>query len=125
MPIELVDFTVEREGEVALIKWETATEINNDYFTLERSKDGVAYEVIAVIQGAGNSSNEIEYRFIDEFPLTGISYYRLKQTDYNGNYTYSDKKSIYLESETEMLIYPNPSNGNVVHIELNGGIEKD
>ncbi|MFO0496294.1 MAG: T9SS type A sorting domain-containing protein [Flavobacteriia bacterium] len=125
LPIELVDFTAEREGEVALIKWETATEINNDYFTLERSKDGVAYEVIAVVEGAGNSTNEIEYRFIDEFPLAGISYYRLKQTDYDGNYTYSDKKSIYLESETEMLVYPNPSNGNVVHIELNGGTEKD
>jgi hypothetical protein len=122
---EMLDFTVVREGEVTLIKWKTATEINNDYFTLERSKDGVAYEVIAVIQGAGNSTTEIEYRFIDEFPLSGISYYRLKQTDYDGEYTYSVKKSIYLESETEMLVYPNPSNGNVVHIELNGGAEKD
>ncbi len=68
------------------IEWETATEINNDYFTIERSANAIDFEPIAEINGAGNSNTRNTYSYSDNNPMLGINYYRLKQTDYNGYY---------------------------------------
>lgn len=84
VPIELLSFTGKAEKEGNLIQWATATEINNDYFTLERSIDGTNFEVIATVDGAGNSINTLRYEYLDNSAPNGISYYRLTQTDYNG-----------------------------------------
>lgn len=90
LPIELISFTAERfENEIKL-RWSTATEQNNDYFTLERSANGNDFYAIGEINAAGNSTSEIKYLFTDDLPVTGINYYRLKQTDFNGNFTYSN-----------------------------------
>src|SRR5690606_24985988 len=72
-----------------ILLWETASETNNDFFTIERSLDGFNFNPITIKTGAGNSHTPISYSYIDEDPQTGISYYRIKQTDYNGNSTYS------------------------------------
>lgn len=111
LPIELISFTlkplVDRKVELG---WITSSEINNDYFTLERSLNGQQWEVIAQIAGAGNSTELLEYSFIDENPLFGVSYYRLKQTDYDGEKNYSQILSYTQENDKLgiMELYPNP-----------------
>jgi len=80
-----------------LLNWATGSEINNDYFTLERSRDAVDAEIIGFIDGAGNSSHTLHYQFIDHDPLPGISYYRLKQTDYDGSFEYSQWVAVQVD----------------------------
>ena len=94
LPIELIAFVAFRQGNVVVINWTTATEINNDFYTIERSTDGVNFEAIMEVNGAGNSNSELQYSLTDEDPLDGISYYRLKQTDYDGQFSYSEVISV-------------------------------
>lgn len=94
LPIELISFDVANEDGVNLAKWSTASETNNDYFTLERSVDGKYFDIITTIEGAGNSSELIEYRFDDKDFESKINYYRLVQTDFNGNIKHSDIVSV-------------------------------
>ncbi len=90
LPIELLHFTASSNDSEVLLSWATASEINNDFFTLERSADMRSVEIIGHVQGAGNSNQTLTYQFTDPHPLTGINYYRLKQTDFDGSYEYSD-----------------------------------
>ncbi|MBI2968071.1 MAG: hypothetical protein HYY40_09700 [Bacteroidetes bacterium] len=102
MPIELLFFSGNRQEKKAFLYWTTASETNNDYFTVERaapsqhppSGEGMNWTVIGTVEGAGNSSATLNYEFVDaELPLstaTATFYYRLKQTDYDGRYTYSN-----------------------------------
>jgi hypothetical protein len=88
--------------------------INNDYFTIERSRDGKNFQEAGIVDGAGNSSAPIDYRFTDLYPLPGISYYRLKQTDFNGAFSYSKivKVNIIKSAENTFSVYPNPAHIN-------------
>ncbi len=119
LPIELISFTGKNQGATNLLEWTTASEINNDYFIIERSADGMSFEKIGTVTGAGNSTVDVNYNFIDLTPFSspkerGVKYYRLRQTDFNGDYTYSD--IIYL-ANTELstlnfelsTLYPNPA----------------
>ncbi|OFY20727.1 MAG: hypothetical protein A2W98_01280 [Bacteroidetes bacterium GWF2_33_38] len=110
LPIELIAFNVKEFEKFVNVSWITATEINNDYFTIERTSDFENIQEIAEVDGAGNSNVFLEYRYIDEEPLTGISYYRLKQTDFDGKSTYSDWVSVLLgiDGRMEFKVYPNP-----------------
>lgn len=115
LPIELVYFkAVLNDGQVNL-SWATASELNNDYFTVERSGDGIHFEEVLRKNGAGNSTNTLYYNDKDENPLKRYSYYRLKQTDYDGHFTYSEietiKNKANSEEESSMKITsvsPNP-----------------
>ena len=84
LPVDLIHFAVHAEAKTNLIEWTTATEINNNYFTVERSTGITNFESLATINGAGNSSSTRNYSWTDSNPLNGISYYRLVQTDYDG-----------------------------------------
>lgn len=91
LPITLVSFTGSLVNEnSAQLNWVTASELNNDYFTVERSADAIDFTSLAVVQGAGNSNQTINYSTLDKSPLSGLSYYRLKQTDFNGQFSYSN-----------------------------------
>lgn len=86
LPIELLYFfgtPNEKERRIDL-NWATSSEINNDYFDIEKSKNGLEWEKIAKVQGAGNSTSMLTYETKDEYPIIGLSYYRLTQTDFNG-----------------------------------------
>ncbi len=113
LPIELVSFDIiENEKQQVKINWRTATETNNDFFTIEKSKDARNWEVVGKINGSGTSSSELNYEFQDENPFIGLSYYRLKQTDFDGEFEYSSIKSITLENTfSSIKVYPNPTNG--------------
>lgn len=116
LPVELLffDAKLNNERKVDLI-WQTASEHNNDYFSIERSQDGENFEVITIVPGAGNSNDLLSYLSKDENPFPGISYYRLKQTDYDGDFEYSPIKVVQLLQEGIVSIYPNPSSSGVVN----------
>lgn len=89
MPIVLTRWTATNLSLSVLLEWTTASEENNNYFSIERSVDGVNWERIGKVHGAGTTSMTHSYSFEDTKPISGISYYRLKQTDYNEDYSYS------------------------------------
>jgi hypothetical protein len=112
LPVTLLNFSGEKENNNNKLLWTTATEINNDYFELERSYDALNFEKIVEVDGAGNSSNILNYYQFDfNFDRTKpVSYYRLKQLDFDGQYSYSN--IVALDNDTkigEILIYPNPA----------------
>ncbi|TAL58183.1 MAG: T9SS type A sorting domain-containing protein [Bacteroidetes bacterium] len=84
LPVELLTFSVQCDNRKVMVKWSTATELNNDFFTVERSSDALNYLPIGTVNGSGNSSVIQDYSFTDADPLNGTSYYRLKQTDFDG-----------------------------------------
>jgi hypothetical protein len=113
LPIELVSFTVEtHQDDKIYLKWETVTETDNDHYEVERSSDAADFENICIQNSkapGGNSLYKIDYAYRDEEPLTGTNYYRLKQVDRDGSFTYSKIISAHLDEESEMnfMIYPN------------------
>jgi hypothetical protein len=115
LPITLISFTAQQEDSQIAVAWATASEINNDYFTLERSKDGKVFESIKTVKGAGTSTVYKQYTYTDLSPIPGFSYYRLKQTDYDGTYQYSKVVAVNTtdvnapESQLTLLsVSPNP-----------------
>jgi hypothetical protein len=114
MPISLLSFQAKvNNHQEVLIEWVTAAEINNDYFTVERSVDGILWEVLTYVNGSGTTSRSKYYSATDTDPYNGISYYRLKQTDYDGTFEYFTPVSVYLarNMEDRITLYPNPNNG--------------
>ena len=126
LPISITEFTVQKKDDNVVIKWETASETNNDFFSLERSTDGKTWETVYTCKGAGNSTETNIYSFVDTEVETGMVYYRLKQTDYDGNSTYSKIQSIDIipNSTSEFTVYPNPSNPNNVNIIISSKEDK-
>ncbi|MBI2271871.1 MAG: T9SS type A sorting domain-containing protein [Bacteroidetes bacterium] len=112
LPIELINFTAKAvDNKYTQLEWTTSTETNNDYFTVERSRDGIHnFEQVATVKGAGNSSKLLTYSTQDLNPLNGLSYYRLKQTDFDGKYTYSRLESVvFSDLQEAFYIFPNPA----------------
>jgi len=110
LPIKLLDFTaVFINNESVKLDWQTVSEINNDYFTIEKSKNGYEFEELIKIDGAGESSTLLRYSTFDNDPYFGVSYYRLKQTDFDGKFEYFDVRSITNTTENDMKIFPNPA----------------
>jgi hypothetical protein len=122
LPITLLEFTaVPINNNTVNTQWITVTEINNDYFTLQRSIDGKNYEDLAFIDGAGNSNHTLYYNYVDLQPFMGISYYRLKQTDFNGIISFSEPRPVKLLEKGKFIVeaFPNPTT-NLVNIHSNG-----
>jgi hypothetical protein len=110
LPIEMLSFQALLNSEEQVnLNWSTATETNNDYFTVERSSNQVDFNPLCRVKGAGNSSSLMKYSALDPEPLDGKSYYRLKQTDFNGAVTYTAAVSVQVESPMRLSIYPNPA----------------
>ncbi len=90
LPVELSKFIVFDRGDYNEIIWQTTAEINNDYFEVLRSKNGVDFDVIGIVMGAGNSIEVLDYSYIDLYNSAGDTYYQLKQVDFNGDIEYSN-----------------------------------
>ncbi|MDQ3100361.1 MAG: T9SS type A sorting domain-containing protein [Bacteroidota bacterium] len=117
LPIELLSFTGESLGDKNKLSWTTASEMNNDYFTLEKSSDEQIFEALAIIEGAGNSATILNYSFVDTDPFNSINYYRLKQTDFDGSTKLSSTIALNSVSGNEFSIFPN-SSSSALHIQL-------
>ncbi len=121
LPIELLYFRAEQEGSVVQLEWATSLEENFDYFTLQRSIDGMNFEKIAEIHGAGNTTEKQIYNYTDRNPLPGNLYYRLKATDFDGTFEFFDIITLRFtgkESRT-VALYPNPATDGRVTLRLN------
>ena len=116
LPIELLNFdAVSVDNRFVELVWQTSSETNNDFFTIERSANGNSWEAIKTIDGAGTSSVLNTYIIVDKEPHQGVSYYRLKQTDYNGDYSYSQIRSVDISNnDNSVVIYPNPTNSSFI-----------
>jgi len=108
LPIELISFDTKLSGTNVKIDWATASELNNDFFTIERSEDGINWFAIGEVEGAGDAHVRLDYQFIDYDPIPGISYYRLKQTDFDGQFEYFDPSVIFYEPINLFRVFPNP-----------------
>lgn len=105
LPVEFLFFTasLNNQNEV-ILNWATASELNNDFFTVERSVDGLTWEVVDIVNGSGTTPIRNDYNAKDLRPYSGLSYYRLKQTDFDGAFEYADIVSIFISSEDKSLI---------------------
>lgn len=117
LPVELINFS-SRNNELI---WTTASEINNDHFEVLYSSDGINFTYLGKVIGNGNSNNINNY----SFPYKNNGYYRLKQVDFNGRYSYSpvieiNNDVVNNKSKNNILIYPNPSNGTNINISSEG-----
>lgn len=108
-PVEFLFLEVKPSGDHVSLNWATGHELNNDYFTVERSQDGVFFTALANVKGVGNASATSNYSFTDAHPLTGTATYRIKQTDLDGSFSYSQKVEISLDASVSAFnVYPNP-----------------
>jgi hypothetical protein len=125
LPIELTTFQGEATNTGNMITWTTVSETNNDHFELERGINAYTFEKIMDIEGAGNSTAALNYHYLDANHVPGINYYRLKQVDYNGEYSYSSIISIDNtgSENTFIMAYPNPTTESFVHLKFSDNIK--
>jgi hypothetical protein len=116
LPVSWISFTANANGMDAILNWATATEINNKGFEVERSLDGATFKTIGFVKGNVNSGSIKNYDFTDASALeifAGSSvYYRLKQVDFDGNYSYSNVVLLNTEEGSDVTLYPNPFNAS-------------
>lgn len=108
LPVELLTFTATAASNTVNLDWSTASESNNHFYTVERSKDLKSFETVARIEGAGNANHTIYYSAKDENPYHGVSYYRLVQNDFDGKQTIYGPLAVNFMGSNELSIYPNP-----------------
>jgi len=113
LPVEFSYFTAKYERDAVNLNWETATELNNDFFEVQHSTDGLDWESLETIDGAGTSITANTYESVDFYPSEGINYYRIKQVDYDGTTDYSIVQEVHIGSVNSSTIeiqsvYPNP-----------------
>ncbi|MEO1049346.1 MAG: hypothetical protein AAFX87_01880 [Bacteroidota bacterium] len=126
LPIRLIDFEVVDALEGAELRWWTAQEIDNDFFTIERSIDAALWLVVDTVDGVGNSESIQEYAYTDRSVRRSLYYYRLKQTDYDGTFTYSPVEAIEIQSNTKLRISPNPARlTETIYIQLDTDFSAD
>lgn len=120
LPIKLLSFTAKLETDKVKLNWATATETNNEWFVIERSKNARDFEEVIQLPGAGNSNKKLSYETYDYQPFEGINYYRLKQIDFNGQTSYSKIVVVNYSklNETAIQLYPNPTYNSDVNVIL-------
>jgi hypothetical protein len=122
LPIELLYFEGDFLNNSVDLKWATSSESNNDYFTILRSSNATAWSNLTIVAGAGNSNWLIEYGRVDYNPLSGTSYYKLRQTDYDGNFSESNIVVVQNNSSSgvDIIPFPNPNQGSIIGLEIFG-----
>ncbi|QOI97403.1 MAG: hypothetical protein HRU69_07830 [Flammeovirgaceae bacterium] len=119
LPVEMKSFDLVAHQDFVEVKWSTASELNNDFFTVEkRFEDAEGFTAVADVAGAGTTNRETRYRIEDYSVSPGTWYYRIKQTDYDGTYTYSNVKSVTVSGQGFWQLYPNPSDGSSFTVKL-------
>ncbi len=116
LPITLISFKANiTESQQTILKWATASEKDNDYFEIERSKNALDFESVGKIKGRGTVELRNDYTFTDESPLKGINYYRLKQVDFDGQFSYTRAESVIRDGDGNISLFPNPT-ANILRI---------
>lgn len=118
LPIELLSFTASSKNGTVELRWSTSSELNNDFFTIERSNGGEKFEEVLKVKGMGTKATETSYSSRDTAPFKGISYYRLKQTDFDGRFSYSNVVSVSIDGTDLWSVFPNPADSNQFNLHL-------
>ena len=117
LPVLFASFNAAATNGRVNLKWSTATEIDNDYFSIERSSNGSNWTTIATLPGAGNSVSILTYQYTDNQPLSGTSFYRIKQTDLDGHYSYTETRQVQDAAINGTIsIAPVPNTGRTISI---------
>jgi hypothetical protein len=122
LPVELLSFSAQVQGQNVELDWTTASELNNDHFTVERSPDLALWSRLLDLPGVGNSTNLVHYQALDRAPLSGTGYYRLAQYDVDGTETLSNAVVVHLDAERAPFLYPNPAHDRVTLYPAGGGV---
>ncbi len=109
LPVSLSNFSGIAENGVNILSWTTTSEHNNDYFSVERSGDGINFQAFTQVKGVGSSLEENFYGARDHNPINGVTYYRLKQVDFNGQFVYSDIIALDNRDHSEVNVFPIPT----------------
>jgi len=125
LPIELLSFDAQKQDEQSvLVSWTTVTETDNDYFEVQRSTNGEDFEVIAIVDGAGTSTEILNYEQVDDGPSAGWNYYRLKQVDFDGASSLSETRQVWFDAaevaDASIDVWPNPVGQDFFNIALKG-----
>lgn len=114
LPIELVQFQAKKQDQKVELNWQTVSEINHHYFSIERSPNGHKFSEIGQQLGAGNTFKPKKYTFEDNAPFRGLNYYRSKQIDYDGHFSYSHMIFVPFNDENQTRIFPNPFSNELI-----------
>lgn len=106
LPVELLSFDAKAQSGVAKLDWITASEINNDYFTVERSRNGFEFNDLLTVDGNGTTTSVSNYTAYDEQPNSGVNYYRLRQTDFDGRTSHSEIKVVSFIKAGVVSLFP-------------------
>ncbi|MFN5209970.1 MAG: autotransporter-associated beta strand repeat-containing protein [Bacteroidota bacterium] len=122
LPISLLSFEATPQDGKVVLDWVTLSETNNAFFTVERSSDLSEIHTLARIEGAGNHNGKLSYSAIDHHPLLGTSYYRLRQTDFSGESTYTQWVALQMldMANAQLMLYPNPVQNGMLFVETSG-----
>ncbi|MEO1260816.1 MAG: T9SS type A sorting domain-containing protein [Bacteroidota bacterium] len=124
LPVELIGFTVTKNDGHALLKWQTASETNNEGFEVEHSTDGWDWHHLSFVEGQGNSIERFDYSFVHQNPSSGRNYYRLRQIDFDGKFAYSTIQTVIFDHpNNQMVVFPNPAS-SFINIQLPGTFEQ-
>jgi hypothetical protein len=115
LPVELLSFSAAYNDKIVDLDWSTASEINNDFFTVEKTKDGVGFSPVVYVKSAGTSNQLLYYHASDQSPFEGTSAYRLKQTDFDGKYQYSGLVAVttHTSGKPEIVALSKDANGTI------------
>lgn len=121
LPVKLLYFKAAYNGAGVDLGWATASEKNNSHFTIERSSNGLDFEELLQVKSSAEASGKTDYKEIDQQPLDGMSYYRLKQTDRDGSSNYSQIEAVEIGATTKVKIFPNPAVNGIFTVEAMEG----
>ncbi len=117
IPVTWLSFNAKLDNKIVLLDWKTATESNSSHFEVERSSNGYQFEKIGQVTAAGNSNAVTSYVFTDRLPVKGMNYYRLKQVDLDGKFSYSETRKVEIKTDLPLFVlYNNPSNGSAITV---------
>ena len=108
LPVSLMSFNATASNQLAKLDWATASEVNNAYFDVERSADALTYTRVGNVPGRGNSFSRQQYSFTDETPAPGANYYRLRQVDTDGRFSFSPVRAVIIRGNGELTLLGNP-----------------
>lgn len=118
LPVTVVSFTAKSEGEGVKLEWKTEEEVNNSHFVVERSGNGKDFYTVGKVQGSGTPLGS-SYSFYDAAPIRGENFYRLKQVDNDGGYSYTEVRKVNIgNKKTSARVYPNPVTGSSFTVEV-------
>jgi Secretion system C-terminal sorting domain len=124
LPVKLLSFNATKVEKAVHLNWETETETSSNYFDVQTSSTGTAWQSIGIVNAVGNSTTNHSYSILHQFPVTGINYYRLKQVDNNARIEYSDIRTINFKTNNTITILPNPTTDKVLVTAGNTGTLK-